>query len=62
MQVFIVSLVSCLVLTFLFRGLAHHFGIVDHPGGRKQHTHCTPLVGGLAMFVAVLLALFTGIG
>lgn len=56
MHVFIVSLVSCLVLTFLLRGAAHHFGIVDHPGGRKQHTHPTPMVGGLAMFVAVLLA------
>ncbi|MGA7749043.1 MAG: MraY family glycosyltransferase [Gallionella sp.] len=31
--------------------------IVDHPGGRKQHEHPTPTVGGLAMFVAVLAAL-----
>ena len=35
MHVFIVSLVSCLVLTFLLRGAAHHFGIVDHPGGAQ---------------------------
>lgn len=30
---------------------------VDHPGGRKQHAHPTPTVGGLAMFVAVLITL-----
>jgi UDP-GlcNAc:undecaprenyl-phosphate GlcNAc-1-phosphate transferase len=60
MLVFFVALVSCAVLILLLRGMAHRFGIVDHPGGRHQHTHPTPTVGGLAMFVAVLLALITG--
>ena len=57
MQVFIVSMFSCAVLIFLLRVVAHYFGIVDHPGGRKQHEHPTPTVGGLAMFFAVLVAL-----
>ena len=28
--------------------------LVDHPGGRKVHDHPVPLVGGLAIFVALL--------
>lgn len=60
MLVFFVALVSCSALILLLRGMAHRFGIVDHPGGRKQHTHPTPTVGGLAMFVAVMLALYWG--
>ena len=58
MQIFIVSFLCCAVLILLLRNLAHRFGIVDCPGGRKQHTHPTPTVGGPAMFIAVLLALF----
>lgn len=58
MQVFIISLVCCAVLILLLRELAHSFGIVDLPGGRKQHAQPTPTVGGLAMFAAVLVALF----
>jgi len=57
MQNFFVSLAGCAVLILLLRGAAHRFGIVDHPGGRKQHTQPTPTVGGLAMYLAVLLAL-----
>ena len=57
MQVFIVSMVSCVALIFLLRVVAHFFGIVDYPGGRKQHERPTPTVGGLAMFFAVLIAL-----
>lgn len=47
----------CAILILLLRKLAHRLDIVDHPGGRKQHEHPTPTVGGLAMFVAVLVAL-----
>lgn len=36
--------------------LAQRTGLVDHPGGRKTHAQPTPLLGGLAMAVPVLLA------
>lgn len=36
--------------------LAERTGLVDHPGGRKTHAAPTPLLGGLAMVVPVLLA------
>ena len=60
MQFFIMSVLVCAILILLLRKLAHRLDFVDHPGGRKQHEHPTPTVGGLAMFVAVLVALIAG--
>ena len=40
---------------WLFARLAPLLGIVDTPGGRKAHSHPVPLVGGLAIFLAVLV-------
>lgn len=42
---------------------ARRFGLVDHPGGRKRHDDETPLVGGLAIFLAfvAVIALAGGI-
>jgi UDP-GlcNAc:undecaprenyl-phosphate GlcNAc-1-phosphate transferase len=37
--------------------LAHRFGWLDRPQGRKDHTAATPFTGGLAMLIAVLLTL-----
>lgn len=47
---FLVSLLSTLVLI----RLAPRLALVDHPDCRKQHAEPTPLVGGVAMFVAML--------
>ena len=60
MQTFLVSLLICGALIPSLRSVAHRFGIVDHPGGRKQHSQATPTVGGLAMYLAVFLALYLG--
>ena len=60
MQVFIVSVLVCAILILLLRKVAHRLDIIDRPGGRKRHEHPTPMVGGLAMFIAVLAALFIG--
>jgi UDP-GlcNAc:undecaprenyl-phosphate GlcNAc-1-phosphate transferase len=60
MQVFIVSMLVCAILILLLRKVAHRLDIMDRPGGRKRHEHPTPMVGGLAMFIAVLAALFIG--
>lgn len=38
----------------LFSRIAPSIGMVDLPGGRKQHGHAVPLVGGLAIFTALL--------
>lgn len=40
----------------LLSALAPALGLVDIPGGRKVHARAVPLVGGIAIFVALLLA------
>jgi UDP-GlcNAc:undecaprenyl-phosphate GlcNAc-1-phosphate transferase len=57
MQVFIVSMLVCAILIVLLRKVAYRLDLLDRPSGRKQHESPTPMVGGLAMFVAVLAAL-----
>ena len=57
MQVFIFSMLVCAILILFLRRVAFRLDIVDRPGGRKQHEHPTPTVGGVAMFGAVLAAL-----
>ena len=44
---------ACVVL--LLARLAPRLGIVDAPGERKRHRSSTPLVGGLAIFTALLV-------
>ena len=61
MQSFFISFFVCVVLIFLLRKLARGWGMLDHPDERKQHMHPTPTVGGIAMFVAVILAVKFGL-
>lgn len=46
----------------LLSALAPTLGLVDVPGGRKEHARTVPLVGGIAIFAALLVATrFAGI-
>jgi UDP-GlcNAc:undecaprenyl-phosphate GlcNAc-1-phosphate transferase len=40
---------------WLLNPLARRLGLVDHPAGRKDHAHPTPVTGGIAMLVAILV-------
>lgn len=51
--VFFVSFI-CL---FVFRKVSQRIGLVDKPNERKHHTGQIPLVGGISVFVTMLLAL-----
>jgi UDP-GlcNAc:undecaprenyl-phosphate GlcNAc-1-phosphate transferase len=53
---FTVALVASLALTVPVRQLALRVGMVDLPGPRKVHLAPMPLLGGLAIYSAVLLA------
>ena len=53
----IASFVLALVLTPVARRLAHRFGVIDQPSSRKVHTAATPLMGGLAIYGGLVLAL-----
>lgn len=45
----------CAALTYLLIAPAIKYGLIDYPCGRKQHDDPTPLVGGLAIFLTVIL-------
>jgi len=45
-----------IIFVVLLMPLASRLGLVDVPGGRKLHQVPTPLVGGIAMFLAFSLA------
>jgi len=50
------AITTILALT-LFRNLAIKINLVDLPGERKKHSGSVPLVGGLAMFIGILVSL-----
>ena len=47
-----------LALLFLLSILAKKIGLLDHPSDRKRHQSPTPLVGGIAIAVSILLINF----
>lgn len=56
-SIIVIAFVAAVVLTALARELALRVGLVDKPDQqRKIHAQATPLGGGLAVFLAVLVA------
>lgn len=53
---------ASVLLTYAVRACALRFGIVDKPGERKVHEKPMPLLGGLAVYGALVVALFAAIG
>ncbi len=50
---FILAFLLSIILTLFVKKIALRFGVVDRPdGGRHLHEKTTPLLGGLAIFVA----------
>jgi UDP-GlcNAc:undecaprenyl-phosphate GlcNAc-1-phosphate transferase len=62
MLAFFIALFASLMLTVPVRALALRVGMVDLPGPRKVHMQPIPLLGGLAMFGAVMLAILFALG
>jgi UDP-GlcNAc:undecaprenyl-phosphate GlcNAc-1-phosphate transferase len=54
---FLIAASASLVLVVPVRALAIRVGMVDLPGPRKVHLKPIPLLGGLAMYVGVMLAI-----
>jgi len=57
MLIFAGALVLVIGATPLARQLAPRLGLVDQPSARKVHLKPTPLMGGIALYIAVILAL-----
>jgi len=58
--VLIPSLVTALAAAYLVRHWAPRWGLIDKPGTRKVHITATPLGGGLAIWLAVVLPFAIG--
>ena len=56
----VASFFVCAVAILALRPLAIAVDLIDRPGGRKSHHGNVPVVGGLAMFIGVVLG--TGLG
>lgn len=60
-----VALLLAGLFVWLLTPFCGPLGLVDHPAGRKTHAQPTPVIGGLAMLLAVLVMLlmpFDGVG
>lgn len=53
---YVISFCAVTAVVILFRNPASRLGLVDMPGGRKEHDGATPVIGGIAMFIAFMLA------
>jgi len=54
---FLISLLSTIILIIVLIPLALKIGLMDKPNYRKHHIHPTPLIGGIAFYLAILLTL-----
>jgi len=56
---FSIALVTSLAITIPVRQFAIRLGMVDRPGPRKIHVEPSPLLGGVAIYFGVILALLS---
>ena len=56
LYVLLVSYLVATALTPLIRHMAVRIGALDHPSSRKIHESSTPLLGGVAVYLAFLIA------
>jgi len=55
---FFIAVITAYGFTPLARQIAFKIRLVDHPNSKKSHAHPTPLLGGLAIFMAFFVATF----
>ena len=63
--VFIIAFLAAVVVTPVVRVISTLLGVIDRPdGNRKMHRRSTPLLGGLALFIAIaftiVVAMYAG--
>lgn len=54
---FLTAFVITVIALLVYIPLSYRIGLLDCPGGRKCHDGIIPLVGGVAMFTGILLAI-----
>ncbi|WP_111901356.1 UDP-N-acetylglucosamine--undecaprenyl-phosphate N-acetylglucosaminephosphotransferase [Aeromonas veronii] len=55
---YIYFFIAAFLLLFVFRKVAKKINLVDRPNERKQHQGLIPLVGGIAIYFTLMLALW----
>ena len=55
LPVLAVTFVVTIAVMLALHPLAKKIGLVDHPGGRKKHDGTVPLIGGLAIFIGMVV-------
>jgi UDP-GlcNAc:undecaprenyl-phosphate/decaprenyl-phosphate GlcNAc-1-phosphate transferase len=53
----LVAFLITLLFLLALRPVAIAVGLVDRPGGRKQHVGVVPVIGGISMFLGLVIAL-----
>lgn len=56
------SFLLSLILVPVVKKISFTFGILDHPGERKVHSAPKPLMGGLAIYLALMAVIWGNIG
>jgi UDP-GlcNAc:undecaprenyl-phosphate GlcNAc-1-phosphate transferase len=56
----LIAFVATVALIYALRPVALHFGLTDKPGQRKRHDGEVPLIGGIAVFLAVIVSVLLG--
>jgi UDP-GlcNAc:undecaprenyl-phosphate/decaprenyl-phosphate GlcNAc-1-phosphate transferase len=54
-----ISFAACVVLLWALAPVALRHGLVDKPSSRKRHKNAVPLIGGLSIFGALIIALLS---
>ena len=54
-----IALISTFISITMLRPFAINIGLVDSPSHRKPHTGSIPLIGGLAMYLGVVVSILT---
>lgn len=56
-SIFFTALLATIILIFALYPCAKKIGLMDEPDHRKHHHRSTPLIGGLAIYLALLITL-----
>ena len=62
MMILLNAFLICVGMITCLQRLAPRLGLLDLPAGRKQHEGAVPMVGGIAIFVALTLSVLLGPG
>ena len=54
-----VALISTFIGIFLLRPIANNIGLLDSPNNRKPHTGSIPVIGGIAMYLGLVVGILT---